>query len=864
MGESRFSSRWLVVILLLLIFGLALYIRIVPIYNSVFVGDNVKYDTTDAYYFARQVDNLANHFPHISSIDPYLNYPNGTQLGSSTFFIYLLAGISWLFGLGSPSAHLVDIVCAYLPAILGALTIIPIYFIGKTLFNRGVGIVAVALFTILPGSSLTKGLLGYTDRDSLVILLTTLFMLFVILAVKNAREKQLTFRQINRQNLSILTKPLIYSVLSGIWLGLGIITWRGSFLFVIIFLAFFVIQSIINYVKNRSSDYLSFVGIVTFLIALLLVGLISKDSIFVTALTISLLIPLVFSGLTWLLRRWKVKPIFYFTSIICLGLAGVGILYVASPSLFNSILDQFKVFTQSQTTSTISEMHSILFPAGYFSLDALWDNYSINFYLSIVSLGVLIYLCFKYLRIEELLFVIWSLVMCCATLYMRRFSPFFAVTVTLLTGYLVYILYYALQFVINRLSGRSNSYVLSKLDGFLGSNTITKAEASVEVFDELDYYQILDIPRNASRKQIKKAHARLVYKYQTTSVSIDENSEKKLGQINQAYSVLSDFQKRAAYDYSKYGLKTYARDKGETSKKGKFHLVNVINIALVGLVIFFLVFFSNINLITMTYDATKAIIPSDAWCSSLAWLKDNTPEPFGDANSYYQLYQTPLKYPETSYGVAAWWDYGYLILRIGHRLPICDPGAGAREAIARLFTAQNEKTANEIANNENSKYIIVDDSTIANFFPSISIYTGVNVNQFSDIYYMGVINSMKPVRYYYPEYYQSLAVRLYIFNGAQFIPSSVNVISYTNEVSPDGVPVKLVKSTKSFSSYQAAQDFIASQTSGNYRIVSGNPLVSAVPLEPLEHYSLVYSSTQSSSILSDTNMPAVKIFEYTE
>ena len=118
------------------------YLRIVPIYDKVFVGDIVKFNTNDAYYYLRQVDSLVHNFPHLISFDPYLNYSTGSSLGHMNFFVYLLGCVSWFIGLGSPSAHMLDIIRAYFPAVLGALTVVPVYFIGKTLFDRRAGITA--------------------------------------------------------------------------------------------------------------------------------------------------------------------------------------------------------------------------------------------------------------------------------------------------------------------------------------------------------------------------------------------------------------------------------------------------------------------------------------------------------------------------------------------------------------------------------------------------------------------------------------------------------------------------------------------------------------------------------------------------
>lgn len=69
-----------------------------------------------------------------------------------------------------------------------------------------------------------------------------------------------------------------------------------------------------------------------------------------------------------------------------------------------------------------------------------------------------------------------------------------------------------------------------------------------------DYYEVLGLARGASQDEIKQVYRKLARQYHP-DVSKEENAEERFKEINEAYSVLSDEQKRAQYDrYGKAGL----------------------------------------------------------------------------------------------------------------------------------------------------------------------------------------------------------------------------------------------------------------------------------------------------------------------
>lgn len=70
---------------------------------------------------------------------------------------------------------------------------------------------------------------------------------------------------------------------------------------------------------------------------------------------------------------------------------------------------------------------------------------------------------------------------------------------------------------------------------------------------EINYYEVLQLPKNSSDAEIKKAYRKLAMKWHPDKNPDNaEEAAKKFQEIGEAYDVLSDMEKRAIYDQFGY------------------------------------------------------------------------------------------------------------------------------------------------------------------------------------------------------------------------------------------------------------------------------------------------------------------------
>src|SRR5436190_7559050 len=84
-----------------------------------------------------------------------------------------------------------------------------------------------------------------------------------------------------------------------------------------------------------------------------------------------------------------------------------------------------------------------------------------------------------------------------------------------------------------------------------------------------DYYEVLAVEKTATDEEIKKAYRKLAVKYHPDKNPGDKTAEEQFKELGEAYEVLADDQKRAAYDA--YGHAAFDRRAAGGSARGGFH-----------------------------------------------------------------------------------------------------------------------------------------------------------------------------------------------------------------------------------------------------------------------------------------------------
>jgi dolichyl-diphosphooligosaccharide--protein glycosyltransferase len=428
-------SNYIIYTILVAIIGLSFYIRGILPWNATFANGVTGFATDDSVYHMRLVENLIANFPNRLTFDAFTQYPNGSLLSWGSFYDLIIGSLALIFGVNN-----LNVIGALIPAIMGALVVIPVYFIGKELLNKKSGLISAFIIAILPGAFLQRSTLGFTDHHVAEVLFSTFFIMFFMIAINRATN--ISVKEFVSNPLFYIRKTsLKYALLSGIFLGFYILTWTTGLIFAGIIAAYIILQIIINYYTNKSNTTLLLITYISYVVAALMVlpYVDLRNGFGVTYYSpthiISLLsVPLICSCLCYMSIKCNEKKynIFKFLGVcIALLIFVVIIVKLLFPLLFINTFGSLDIVFGAKSGGGLTIAEAA--PTNFGMVSSM---FGVNFTYSIIAILILIYYMIVEKKEKVLIILIWSILFLLMLFAQNRFAYYFAVNIAILSGFM--------------------------------------------------------------------------------------------------------------------------------------------------------------------------------------------------------------------------------------------------------------------------------------------------------------------------------------------------------------------------------------------------------------------------------------------
>ncbi|MDY6964674.1 MAG: oligosaccharyl transferase, archaeosortase A system-associated [Halobacteriota archaeon] len=430
------------VTILIAIFLLALAIRMLN-FGDIFADGNVIFRDFDTYYHMRRIVLTTQNFPHCIDFDTYINYPYGSRIGWPPLYDQIIASLALLIGFGSPSILAIESVGAIFPVILGAVTIFPVYFIAKEIFDEKVGMLAALIFAIMP-AHIYISYLGKPDHHVAEVFFSVMAFHLFMAAIRDYGNKK-------------IKRSLAFSIISGIMMASLVLTWLGAPMLIGIIVIYVTAQFIINQRREHSSDSLKTVGLAIFLTTLMIITPVCATTYYGSSfaikfmylswfhiILIALLTALFFvlGSISRFMLKRDIQWSLYLASIIVMVILLLIAVFITIPEFFSGFALAFGYIGRGGSAlTTVTEAMPLFFVDGEFTIAPAMLNFVFSLYIAFIAFFVFIASKIKRkeaFRVNELFFVVWVVVIGLATFQQSRFSNHLAVVVAILCAYLFF------------------------------------------------------------------------------------------------------------------------------------------------------------------------------------------------------------------------------------------------------------------------------------------------------------------------------------------------------------------------------------------------------------------------------------------
>ncbi|WP_142857098.1 oligosaccharyl transferase, archaeosortase A system-associated [Salinigranum halophilum] len=802
-------------------------------------GGTVYFSGNDAWYHLREVNYTVRNWPTTMPFDPWTYFPFGTSVGQfGTLYDQLVATGALVIGLGAPSDSQVSMALLVAPTVFGALAAVPTYYLGKRLGGRVGGLFGVVVLALLPGTFLQRTLVGFADHNGAEPFFQALAVLGIVVALSVAERELPVWELVTDGEWDALRRPTAYAALGGLALAAYMWVWPPGVLLVGVFGVFTLVKLSSRVVAGETPEPVAYavavIGVVTALLMLVQVDVVGFSvtdfSLLQVVAPLGVGAAAVFLG--WLARQWETRDVdtsLYPVAVLGIVVVGAGIVAVALPSVLSLVqtnLLRIVGFSQGAAARTIGEAQPFLSPSllqqqGVDATGRLLLEYGFTLFTGVAA-------------------AVWFLAKPLVDEGETRHLAY-------VLGSLVVV---ALVFLVPSLFGA--------IGGVVGLNAQVTSLVVVAAL----------IVGAALLTDYDSEHLFVV----VWAVFI---TAAAFTQVRFNYYLAVVVAVMNAYLVGE--LLRYIDLRSVPESLSDVKAWQVITVAVVIMLVLAPVLVVPLNVRNTgnpsvdgsqtAWQTAQQNGPGNVvqWDDSLRWMANETPAEgtFGGASNemaYYGTYDRTddFAYPDGSYGVQSWWDYGHWITVRGERIPNANPfQEGATEAANYLLAPSEDQAESVLARQSQegneTRYVMVDwqmASPNSKFGAPIVFYDEENVTQEEFFQPMYTQNFRGSLVVREQRYYESQMVRLYHYHGSAVEPRPVVVDWETRQAETqagDSVSVRTFPSNRTdavreFQNMSAARAYV--ERDGTAQL-GGIGAVPAERVSALEHYRLVRTSNRS-------------------
>ena len=438
-NKKRFGRLRFDYLLLLVFVAVSLGIRAWLPYDHVFMQDGtVRFAGVDAWYHVRLMDYLLYNYPRSLLFDGFAIYPGGQQVPTAPFFDTLVVSLALLFNAGEPSLALVETIAAFAPPVMGALLVIPVYFIARIVWGRTMALLAAGLMAVQAGPFASRTILGFSDHHAAEVLFSTLIVLAFVMVLNIFDDSPTNSRQLRDQLQQAKNKRFYWLLLFAVAsMSAYLMSWGSAALLVAMLGLYLLLLGIVD-IRNGTQRPMLWLFVFLSSLLCLPVVILFHEYLPNPALHWLSLLALACQPLLFYGNRWCVARLSYPMAGLALLLTlqfTVLVLALAwlHPLGFEALALALRRLS-GVAGNTVAEVNPMLMVSGKWSLWPVVEGYGWVFFLALLGLVFL----FKSLKQEftaaKLLILVWCLGMLLVSLLQNRFGYYLAVNIALLSA----------------------------------------------------------------------------------------------------------------------------------------------------------------------------------------------------------------------------------------------------------------------------------------------------------------------------------------------------------------------------------------------------------------------------------------------